>query len=445
MIIALGTKVGNRYSRFTPSFENPIEFGISLSLGDHKFLEAYKSQTLSGAHLPAVDKLIIEDADFNCLEQCPNNFIQNLDNNRIPNGFIGPSSDSQSDSTGITQMRPMSAHSATQISISRDVNLQADTLRMYMADHDSIIVPKMPTDWISETDSTGLDGGSVSFPGTPRKPEMINIPNHSNTLLFNLIHGSNSQIDIYHPITGKINPEFSYRYSFFYRAKLIGDSTAINVTPYIQYFKANEVDGDLPISTSTYPVTALTSSLTATESTDFSLFQLAIPRFGSNIPSNAQQMRIILKFELVSSKESDSSALDFCYPVLEHAVGIGSAQGYVFVPYAPSNFGINLKYPTKKTRSEINTPLIFDTTRLFKNHPGRKLYNVNMDFSITDSTYAYELRYLENFNKMGYKIAFRPKHPNLPPVLIGDLDVSISHPTYDYNVNDISISFTEAD
>ena len=310
----------------------------------------------------------------------------------------------------------------------------------------SVVIPTLSTNWKLEIDSTGLDDGDIYFPGTPRKPEMINVPDHSNTLLLNMTLGSSAVADVYHPITGIINPEFSYRYSFYYRAKLgNANHTKIEVTPYIQYFKMNDVDGSFPISTSTYPATTLESGLTSTERTDFNLFQLAIPRLGLQIPSNAKQMRVVLKFELTAAGESGVSALDFCYPVLEHAMGISAAQGYVFVPYAPSNISISPKYPTLKKRSEINTPLVFDTTRIYNGHPGRKLYDVDMEFSVIDSTYVYQLRVLENLNKMGYKIALRPKHPNLPPVMIGDLDINTSNPTYDYNTNNVGVTFIETD
>ena len=432
-MIALGTKVGNRYARFTPSFSEPIEFGISMPLGDHKFLEAYKAQTLSGDHASSAAELTFEDTDFNCIEKCPSTFVYDLDGYRVPNLFVGPSNSSQDDSQGITQVRPVSkAADPQKVYIYTDSQGNYDTLRMYMADHDSVIVPTLPVDWDLQINSV------ITFPGTPRKPKMINVPDHANTLLFN---ASDSVIDLFHPLTGIINPEFSYRYSFYYRAKLIESATSVSVIAKAVYYTEN----DTYVSTQTYPDVVLESSAAATEDTDFNLFQIALPRFGSLMPTQAKKVKIVLSFDAVAPGESDEVHFDFCYPVLEHVMGIGATQGYVFIPEAPSSFSSKHKYPTNKMRSEINTSLVFDTTRLYKNHSGRKLYDVNMGFEVVDSTYVYELRFLENMNKMGYKIAFRPKHPNLPPVMLGDIDLRVSHPTHDFNVANIDIKFTETD
>lgn len=418
---AMGVKVGARYSRLLPAFTEPIELGIVVPMDDYKFLRAYKLFTLNGDTVEgqtAIGFNQIEDEDP-MGNEISKNYILDLDGDYIRNALIGPST--YTGSKGISQLRAGKQNGASAVQFDIDKGV-AETLRMNATDNDPVIVARQPQDWNERDDCVPINTNC-----TVRTPQMIGISKHANSLFYNF----DSDFYLELPLTdaASIDPNFAYRFSFYYRA-----SGTFDLIARIMYY----TNSGALIDTEVYSTNSF--SLSDTETSDFRLFQIGIPRitFGSTIPAETNRLKVVLKFETVSSVK-----FELAYPVLEHAVGISAISGYIFIPDPPSDIEIGEIDSAVLGLSPVRTNVPTNSASIFYSHIGRKLFNIGLDFSIMDSTYVSQLRVLDQMSKMGYKIALRPKHSELPPVLVGDIKVNNRNPTYDYNVNNISLAFEE--
>lgn len=413
----------NAYSRSIPGFEDRIEFGVIVPMEDYKFLRAFNSTTLLSTALTGSTYLILdEDLGY----EVSKSYMEDLDGNNIRNAFIGPSTSSGSKS--IVQTRPGKQHisTSTRLEIDEDTQGVADTLRMDMTINDSIIIATHPVGW-SES--------QLACNCTVRTPRMASISNHSNSVIYNLGSGYNTVISL--PVTGKstIDPRFSYRFSFYYRVN--GD---ISVQPQISFYTNEGGETDTEISSVNYSITSLDAN--DDEYGDFKYFQIAIPRVSlkESIPINTKRIKVSIALVSVTGGK-----IEMIYPVLEHGYDLSPSQGFAFMQEPPSRFSYRENFSGALRKSPIGTIIPFDSAKLFYSHIGRKLFDIDMEFDIIDSSFLYQLRMLEWLNLMGYKIAFRPNHPDLPPVLKGDIRIMNNNQTYDYQVNDVGLHFEESE
>jgi hypothetical protein len=437
MSIAAGTKVGTRYSRAIPAFAEPVELGVVIPIDDYKFLKAFESYTISNEEsstgYPASSDHPVSSDDFLVMNEDIDDYISysyiaDFDGNLIRNAVVGPSS--YSGSKNIIQIRPAKKTISVlkKLTIDKDTQDGADTLRMDMARNDNVIVARRPTDWTERGEEYDLKVTDFTI----RSPVLVGIAGHTNTMIGNF----SSELFLLLPMTdqGSINPSLTYRFSFYYRAS---SANAVTLVPIVAYYTQNGAS----IKQIVYPAMEMTRD--GSETSDFNYIQFAIPQptaaVSQLIPENARRLQIILKFDV-----STDTILEIAYPVLEHSFDASITYGHMFIPEAPSDISFKEIFSAKVKRSEIGTSLPFDNTKVFYSHIGRKLFDVNLSFSIIDAVYLYQLRQLEQLNKTGYSIALRTKHPDLPPVMIGDIRVSGKYPDWDYRSEDVTLEFSES-
>ena len=140
---------------------------------------------------------------------------------------------------------------------------------------------------------------------------------------------------------------------------------------------------------------------------------------------------------------ASSLTFEMIYPVIEHTFAISLSKGFIFIPYSPSGVNINVKDSSNLSISDAGTNVSYDTSRLFPGHFGRKLFSLDLSWDMVDVTFINQMRMFEQMNFLGYSVAIRPQHPDLPPVMIGDIKVQSKNPSYDYQVNDLKVSFDE--
>ena len=417
MAVVAGTKVGSLYSRALPAFQRPIEFGVNVPYDDYRFLRAYETHNFITGQSGDIT-VINTVADMG--DRVPEIAINDFDGNSIKNTLIGPSSNSTNSSKGIIAFEQGRKTASKQITLSSAVSAS-------FSQRDNILIARSPL--FLEAGEETVD---TTMRGTVRSPKMAGITGHTNSFV---CYGSTGTLQIRFDMTNKasIDPDMVYRFSFYYRTKC---DNAPEITLNLSFY-TNE--GSL-IGIDTYPDISL--DRITSEDGDFSYFSIAIPYIsgGYSIPTNTK--RIELTFDIVASG-GDPITFEMIYPVLEHTFKLSKTSGYVFIPYSPSSIIPKEDKSGTLDISVFGSVTPFDTTRLFMGHPGRDFFNVSISWSLIDSAYVNQMRLLEQMNSMGYSIVFRSKHPDLPPVMIGDIKVSTSNPNYDYNDNDMTIEFKE--
>jgi len=415
--IIAGKKVGNLYKRDISGFLVPIEFGVSMPIKDYKFLTTYNNFTLSAYCGPSDTSIPINE---NIGIEYNDDYISDLDGNNVKNAVIGPSTFIAS--KNIVQLRPIKVGNI----ISKYFSIPS-SLNMSMNINDGIIIARQPINWYDLQIVEGYD--QITTKCTIKTPKMANIGKHTNSLIYNI----DEEFYIALPITDKDTIDFNtiYRFSFYYRTK----STTLTITPII-FFYTNQ--GSY-INNMEYPQENIYAD--DNEDSDFRFFQIAIPKYGTNIPTNAKRMKIMLKMNTID----EISKFELIYPVIENSFNYTASvtPTHIFIPDAPSDYSFEEIYFSKLENTEIGTPVAFDSSKLFYSHIGRSLFNIKLEYSILDSVYYRQLIALQQLNIMGYDVVIRPKHPSLPPVLKGNLRVESSNISYDYRQSNVVINFTE--
>jgi len=416
--VVAGTKISGYYSRALPAFESPIEFGVEVPYDDYRFLRAYEAHNFAG---PQSQDISVITTVNDLGDRVPDIVINDFDGNRIKNTVIGPSSSSDNSSKGVIAFEQGKKKTAVDNQIELTYPVSADYL-----ERDNVLISREPLFMAAE------DGVDSTVRGLVRKPKMAGVVGHTNSFIS---YGAGGDLHISVDITdkGSIDPDMVYRFSFYYRAKCVNSITIV----LMMYFYTNE---GLLISSYTSPSASL-SKITS-EAGDFSYFAASIPNVIDSqiIPTNAKRIGFLLD---ISTSGVDPLTFELIYPVLEHTFNVSRTTGYVFIPYAPSSVGIAETESGKLDISHFGTTIPYDTTKLFKGHIGKGLFKIQLGWNLIEETYVNQMRILEQMNSMGYSIVLRPKHPDLPPVMIGDIKVESRNPNYDFNDNELSIEFEE--
>jgi len=420
-------------NRALTNLPTATEVGIKVPLLlDHKFLSAYKLMTVASPGSPkSASSIVVNEIIGN---EITKKRIFDFENKRILNGYFGVSS-----KTGFKEtydIRPTYNNLSNSLDTSLDVDDISNPILIGLATGDNIIAARQPQDMVETSFipttrylNSDLVNQTSSF-FTIRNPRLINVHDHANTMFGNFDAGEERYLVIETTGEGTINPLLLYRFSFYYRI-----NGEMKITPVIQYF--TNTGSFLKIRFRD----ERSYNVTATESTDLSFFDLLIPDVakGEIIPDNTNRIRISLKFEAVTDCK-----IELAYPILEHSYNTSPAVAVV-IPEHPSSIKPKDVHSGELTQGWTGKNITFDNSRLFFGHPGRKLFDVALGYSLKDSNIVSELRMLENFNERGDIIVLRVKHHDLPPVLCGDIKITNSNPTFDYHYNDMAINFTETD
>ena len=412
-----GKKVNTRFNRSTPAFTEPVELGIIVPMSDYKFLKSYEIFTLNGNHYNTAATALTVNEDIG--NEISDGYILDLNGNKIKNLILGPSTNT--DAKNITQIRPAKYSAINTI----DITGTADTLRMKMNDNDGLVMARRPINWFEYATYSAYNDDDQNTSFIVRNPKLINISKHANTLLCNI----SDKLYLHLPMSGQstINPNFSYRFSFYFRLK-----GTLTITPIIKYYTNS---GVLISQINCSPEPYVYSD---DEDSDFKYFQIVIPPYLAKLPSNVRRMRIVLELN-----PTGATVFELAYPILEYSYEISNISGCIYIPESPSKFSFKTMNYSELNLNTVGKISSFDSTKLFYSALGRELYNIDLEYSIIDSTYVYQLRAIEQLNKMGYYVAIRPKSVDLPPVLIGDIDIENNSPNYDYRNNNVKISFEE--
>ena len=418
-MIICGKKTGNLYERDIPAFESPMEFGIVIPMGDHRFLDAFECYTMNG-NVSAVAPVFAVNEDID--NYIPTRYIYDLDGNAIRNVILGPSTSSTS--KNMFQIRA---------GYNDDENIRIDgALRMPMSDGDNVIIAKRPPNWDEQYFSE--DYVSIDSNMTVRQPKMVGISGHTNTIVINCENnGQKTDFYICLPLTaqGSISPDYVYCFSFYYRVNGV-----VSVRPIVDYY----TNAGVLISSELYEIQVFDA--TDTEESDWTFYQIAIPRFnlGNSIPLNAKRLRIKLFITTASS-----GTMEIAYPILEssYAYATSVTTGYIFVPDTPSKFSPHEQSSGVLSRAFNGSILPFDSSKICYGHVGRRLFDLDFSYSLLDTSFARQLKALEHMNLMGYDIALRCQHGDLPPVMVGDISIEEKSIAFDYRVQDVSVHFKE--
>jgi len=420
---AIGNKVNTRYSRTTPAFEEKIEIGIDVPIEDYKFLKAYSVNALFEDHNASQNTLSLNTSIGSEISDI---YITDLDGSYVKNAVIGPSS--VNSSRGVSQIRPCKKNSSIYIGIDKDSSKNNDTLRMTMAEEDNVILSRRPIGW-----------NGISY-CTIRPPYMANVSGHTNSLLFNYTDSHLSEY-INLPMTdiGSINSNYNYRFSFYYRAQG-KTSSQIRIRPFISYATNSGTIITSNFFSSQYVDTG------DNELSDFRFLQFVIPKTiaGYNMPDNAKRMQISL--EITTEAFGDVSVFEMIYPVLEHTFWVAAPTGFISMNIDPSRIsGKKIESGSLKlSKTNMNQPI--DNSKLFPSHIGRDLYTVDLSFDMIESAFINDLRVIEQVNNLGYNVILRPMHPDLPPVMKGDIKISNTNKHWDYRKdNELKIVFKETE
>jgi len=422
-MIVSGSKINEVYARSLTAFDSPVEFGVTVPFNDYKFLRAYESNNIDGTP-PLVPPLSTLPLKIDMSDKIQESYIKDFDEKLISNAIIGPSTDYTNNSKGMIVSRPCRKTADKIIEIAKDSDDGGSTLSLNLNDMDNVLMATEPL--FASTKTT-----IVSTNGTTRTPAMAGISKHTNSYICNEALGF---IKINFDQTGKstIDPNFLYRFSFYYRAKATKDITmTVSIACY-----AN--DG-AHTTTFNYLVADIISG--ADETSDFNYFAITIPNtnLGMKFPDNTRRIQISLNITAVLVPLT----FEMIYPVLEHSFKVSLTSGFLFIPYAPSDISAKKNSSTNLKISPNGTNTVYDSTKLFPAHIGRDLFSISLSWDLIDATFINEMRIIEQMNSMGYSIALRPKHPNLPPVMVGDIKVQSTNTHFDFNMSDLSIQFEE--
>lgn len=415
-------------NRGLANFVRPVEVGILVPLIDSKFLTSYEIRKTTGANV-YTNTIPLESAIGN---EIPLQYRTNFDDKYISNMYVGPSS--ASGYRGQYEIRPTQKMNSLLVSSDSDINGDARVLNMALSNLDNVALATQPPELRETTVWPGQQPESNDLSGltgtlfTVRSPKMINVHGHANAMIGNIPGGTEHYIVF--PLTdqGSINPLLLYRFSFYYRIK-----GSFLLTPYFQYFTNTGAE------ISSYQRSLVSLAGAATEETDFDFFDIRLPDFAQNefIPRDCRRLRIVLKIVTL-----EDTTFEMAYPILEHAFN-QSAVVSTLIPESPSSFKFKDIHSSEVEEDFVGTLSTFDSTRLFFGHIGRKMFDVSVGFSLADASIVDQLRTLENFNERGSTIVLRPQHHDLPPVLLGDMSLSQSFPTYSFHHNDMTLEFKE--
>jgi len=410
------------HGRAIVNMEAPLELGIEVPMIDSKFLTSYRLLNTTGTALDATLIPITQTIG----KEITDRYIYDFDEFLVAAAYLGPSS--QPGYRESYDIRPIRRLNASTLEAGLDINADGSSMRIPLADGDKIICARRPQG-VVETGIRPGEGENEDLPAqldslfTIRRPKILNVNDHTNTMLghFPEIHSRYLAF----PITaqGTINPILPYRFSFYYRIK-----NEMKITLYVDYFTNI---GTL-VGGKTYSEITLAGS--ATEDTDFTFLHYMI----SGMPRSTRRIRVVLRMET----PGPSSIIEIAYPILEHALA-NSPTATMYLPEHPSMLSYKDVHSSELRTSFVGTNYPFDTTRLFFGHTGRKLFDVNAAYSLADSNMLNELRIMENMNERGATIVLRPQHNDLPPVLLGNLQINNSMPLYDYHYNDLTLKFME--
>jgi len=411
------------HDRAIVNMEAPLELGIEVPMIDSKFLTSYRLLSTTGTYLDATHIPITQTMG----KEITDRYIYDFDEKLVAAAYLGPSSyPGYRESYDI---RPIRKFDENTLEAGYDILAFGSSMRVPLANGDTVICARRPQGMV-ETSSrpTGVENedlpDQLNTLFTIRKPKILNVNDHANTMLGHFPASHLRYLSF--PITaqGTINPIIPYRFSFYYR--VFG---TMSIRPIVDFF----TNVGTYISSKVFSPYPFNGS--ATEDSDFSFFDIMI----SEIPRNARRLRVVL-----SMTSFDPTIIESAYPILEHAMA-NSPTATMYLPEHPSMLSYKDVHSSELRTSFVGTNYPFDTTRLFFGHTGRKLFDVNMAYSLADSNTLNELRIMENMNERGATIVLRPQHNDLPPVLLGNLQVNNSMPLYDYHYNDLTLKFMETD
>jgi len=415
------------HGRAIVNMEAPLELGIQVPMIDSKFLTSYRLLNTTGT---ALDATLIPTAQT-MGEEIADRYIYNFDEYLVASAYLGPSSyPGYRESYDIRPVRWLNANT---LAAGLDINADGSSMRVPLSSGDKIICARRPQGMVEVgTIPDGSEGSNnedlsdqLYSVFTIRKPKILNVNDHTNTMLGHFPELHTRYLIFPTTAQGTINPILPYRFSFYYRIK-----NEMRVTLFVDYFTNIGTN----VGRKTYSEVTLSGS--ATEDTDFAFLDFMI----SGIPRSVRRLRIGLKMET----PGPSSIIEIAYPILEHALA-NSPTATMYLPEHPSMLSYKDVHSSQLRTSFVGTNYPFDTTRLFFGHTGRKLFDVNAAYSLADSNTLNELRIMENMNERGSTIVLRPQHHDLPPVLLGNLQVNNSMPMYDYHYNDLTLKFMETD
>jgi hypothetical protein len=362
-------------------------------------------------------------------------YIENFDEDYVVNGFIGPSS--YAGFNGSYESRPMYRDSSSNTAVICDTDILGEgtvPLSMALSDGDTIVMARHP-DGIYEVDAITnslyvAESTRIDPNFTLRTPRLMNVHDHANSLLGNIPSGTTEYLVF--PVTDRSSISYLslYKFTFYYRVK----GTVI-VTPIVQYFSDVSTT---PIAQEMFSSRVFSQSDT-TENTDLSLFDVMIPNVSNKrfIPVGAKRIRVILKLQT-----TEDSIMEIAYPILEHSYD-NSPVVSVILPEYPSNVEHAVENATSIKASPVNTNIVDVTSLLFFGHIGRRLFKISLSYNLMDSNIIGQLRTIENFNAQGQSIVLRPKHHDMPPVMVGNMEMTNSAINYIYHDNDVTINFQE--
>lgn len=422
-----GSNAHLAHDRGLISFGQPVELGIMVPFLDQKFINEYDLVT---AEETPVNASVVEINESVGFEISPSP-VRDFDDNVIANAYVGPSTVYQHQED--YSIRPGSRIGPTTLGFGTDVLGNGSSIPFPLGDKDAIAIGRRPN-YIVETDAQPNEfentylAGQIPTAFTIRKPKLINVGDHINTMFGNFEASDDRYLCF--PITdkGAINPSFLYRFSFYYR--VAGEMT---VTPIVQYFTNTGILKKTTVRTSQTFIGA------DTEDSDFKFFDLGIPGIAiqESIPREARRIRVILHLE-----SAIDSKLEMAYPIIEYVLS-GSAMAVTFIPDPASALAYEDIYSFDLMQSAIGTIYSFDSAKLFFGHYGRKRYACTLNFDLLDGNFVDQVRTLENANERGDSIVLRPQHHNLPAAMVGDINVDVRMPIYDHHVNNLTLKFTE--
>lgn len=398
------------------NLKDPIALGAVLRIPDYKFLQAYHNLNVNSDYYSSATDLEINESIDNNISR---SYIHDLNSVNIKNAIIGPSTKAGSKNIIQERVAKVSSYFDNQITLS-------SALGMDISENDNILIAQQPEGWDVADNKTA----TTNTCATVRTPK-TKVSKHANSLILNF----NTIKYLYLPITevNTVSLNNFYRFSMHYRA-----SGAMTITPFVDFY----TNSGVYINFELYNTIVL--NVVDTEESEFRFLDIAIPwgALCGIIPPTAQRMRV--GFLLYPT---GSAILEVAYPVIESSFGYLSSSigAYMILPDSPSSIQFEKKSSTNTEQSNRNMAIPFDSSKLFMSHIGRDLFSINLNYEMIDAVYVQQLKNIEHLNLMGYPIAIRPNHNNLPPVMIGNIKVEDSLVHYDYRKSNINIIFEETE
>lgn len=411
-----------------PNFSFPIEMALYVPIVNPRFILGSSAFTCAMNQGPGVNEIIVNEMVPN---EVPAIDLYDFNGAIIQNAVFGPSSAELS--RGAFEIFNARYASSNSIYCDKDLSGDPAVLSIDLSENDNVYVLTKPSE-IVET-STMPDGNSnlnldnqISSKFGLRKPKMINVQDHSNTLFGNLESGNVSYLSF--PITKRFSifPKSAYRFSFYYRASGEGSFHL-----YEQFF----TNGGTLIETRKRKSISFNQSLS--EDSDFEFFEAVIPDGynGRAIPNNCRRIRFFLKFEPVTDIK-----MEIAYPICEHSFDSAISTS-VMISDVPSDLSYELQHSSVLSVDDSGKIISEDSTKLFFNQTGRNLFEMDIGWDVLDSNYISAMRVIENFNEKGIPVVLRPQHYELPPVLIGNISLSNNAQSFDYQDNLTRLNFQE--